>query len=337
MHRLGLAPRLMSLLAALALAAGSAAYADDPFHAGYLSVTAAGDPPVPVSVWYPTTVPEVPFRSGPFATINATRDAPIAPGKHRLVVISHGTLGSDIGHRDLAEFLARHGIVVAAPRHLGDSYDRPEGQGTDVQVIGRPWQIVATLDAVLADARLASAIDQARIGMAGFSAGGYTTLVIAGAEPKLERWQAHCAAHPQDLGALCRGSDTVAARTTRPGWQLPHETRVKAAVAMAPFGVVFDAAGLAGINIPLRVYEAKDDHVLVNAWNTDHVLASLPRPAEHATVPGGHYVFLVPCPEAAAKALPHLCVDAPGIDRAAIHRQINPEILDFFDRTLGRD
>lgn len=335
MHRLVPAMRITAILAVL-LAACSAARADEPFHAGYLSLTAGGDPPVPVSVWYPTTVPETPFRSGPFATINATRDAPIAPGKHRLVVISHGTQGSDLGHRDLAELLARHGIVVAAPRHLGDSYDQPQGQGTDVQFIGRPWQIAATLDAALADPRLAPVIDPARIGMAGFSAGGYTTLVIAGAEPKFQLWQAHCAAHPQD-GELCRGSNTVAARITRPGWQLPHETRVKAAVAMAPLGVVFDAAGLAGIKIPLRIYEATDDHVLVNAWNTDTVLASLPRPAEHAAVPGGHYVFLAPCPEAAAKALPQICVDAPGIDRAAIHQQINPEILDFFDRTLGRE
>ncbi len=326
----------LSLLAVSLLAPCGAARADAPFHAGYLTLTAAADPPVPVSVWYPTSLPETPFRAGPF-TIDATRDAPVAPGRRRLVVISHGTLGSDLGHRDLAEFLARFGLVVAAPRHLGDSYDQPQGQGTDVQMIGRPWQIVATLDAVLADPRLAPAIDPARIGMAGFSAGGYTTLVIAGAVPRFTLWQEHCAAHPGDR-ELCRGgaADTVAMRMTRPGWTLPHETRVKAAVAMAPVGVFFDAAGLAGIDIPLKLYEATDDHVIVNAWNTDHVLALLPHPAEHRTVPGDHFVFLAPCPEAAA-ALPQLCTDAPGIDRAAIHREINGEILDFFDRSLGRD
>lgn len=243
----------LSLLAVSLLAPCGAARADAPFHAGYLTLTAAADPPVPVSVWYPTSLPETPFRAGPF-TIDATRDAPVAPGRRRLVVISHGTLGSDLGHRDLAEFLARFGLVVAAPRHLGDSYDQPQGQGTDVQMIGRPWQIVATLDAVLADPRLAPAIDPARIGMAGFSAGGYTTLVIAGAVPRFTLWQEHCAAHPGDR-ELCRGgaADTVAMRMTRPGWTLPHETRVKAAVAMAPVGVFFDAAGLAGIDIPLRL------------------------------------------------------------------------------------
>jgi predicted dienelactone hydrolase len=122
-----------------------------------------------------------------------------------------------------------------------------------------------------------------------------------------------------------------------PTGKLPEETRVKAAVAMAPLGVVFDAPGLATIGIPLRVYEAADDRVLVNAWNAEHVIGLLPRPPERATVPGGHYVFLSPCSAAATSAAPQLCVDAAGVDRAQIHAQINPEILDFFDRTLGLD
>lgn len=124
----------------------------------------------------------------------------------------------------------------------------------------------------------------------------------------IELWQAHCAAHPHD-SELCHGSRTLVLRITRPGWQFPQESRINAAVVMAPFGVPFDAQGLAGIKIPLRVYEAEEVRVLVNAWNTDHILASLPAPTEHAAVPGGHYVFLTPCPEAAARALPQLCVD----------------------------
>ncbi len=321
-----------AFFAAMLLAAGGAG---EPYHAGYLRLTAPGDPPVPVSLWYPTTAAESAIQLGPF-TIAAAMNAPPAPGKHRLVVISHGSGGSDLGHHDLAEYLARHGIVVAAPRHLGDSYDRPEGRGSDVQLIGRPWQIVATLDAVLGDARLAQAVDPARIGMAGFSAGGYTTLVIAGARPDFALWKAHCAEHPEDR-EICGAHPPGGVRVTRPGWQLPHETRVKAAVVMAPLGVLFDKAGLAGVDIPLRLYEAADDQVLVNAWNADRVLAALPRPIEHASVPGGHYVFLAPCPPALAAELPLLCNDAPGVDREAIHRQIDAEILSFFDRTLGRE
>ena len=33
--------------------------------------------------------------------------------------------------------------------------------------------------------------------------------------------------------------------------------------------------------------------------------------------------------------MPQLCVDPPGVDRTAVHTQINQETLDFFNRTLG--
>ena len=324
----GIAVAIVCLGVTLALPAA----ADEPYRAGYLNLTASADPPVPVSVWYPTEAAEASFEAGPYV-IAAARDAPLARGRHRLVVISHGSSGSDLGHHDLPEYLARNGIVVAAPRHLGDSFDKPRGTGAQ-QLITRPWQIVATLSAVLADERLAGTIDSARIGMAGFSAGGYTTLVISGATSRFELWPAHCAEHPDDH-ELCAGMPPPSSPVRLPEGDLPRETRIKAAVVMAPLGVIFDAAGLAGISIPLRLYQAADDHVLVNAWNAEHIVALLPHPPEHAAVPGGHYVFLAPCSPELATSMPQLCVDPPGTDRTAVHTQINQETLDFFNRTLG--
>jgi len=102
--------------------------ADDPYRAGYMSLTAPGDPPIPVSVWYPTEAPAASFEAGRY-TIAAAPNAPPVPGRHRLIVISHGSGGGDLGHHDLAESLARNGMVVAAPRHLGDSFDQPRVSG----------------------------------------------------------------------------------------------------------------------------------------------------------------------------------------------------------------
>jgi len=318
----------------IGLAFALPASAEELYRAGFLKLTAVGDPPVPVSVWYPTTAAAASFEAGPYM-IASVPNAPPASGRHRLVVISHGSGGSDLRHHDLAEFLARNGMVVTAPRHLGDSYDKPRGLAGQ-QLVTRPWQVVATLDVVLSDTRLADIIDPARIGMAGFSAGGYTTLVIAGAKPRFALWPAHCAQHPDDQ-ELCKGMPLPGVAMPLPTGKLPEETRIKAAVAMAPLGVVFDAAGLATIGIPLRIYQAADDQVLMNAWNADHVIGLLPRAPEHATVPGGHYVFLAPCAAALTAAAPHLCVDAPDVDRARIHAQVNSEILDFLNRTLGSD
>jgi predicted dienelactone hydrolase len=48
----------------------------------------------------------------------------------------------------------------------------------------------------------------------------------------------------------------------------------------------------------------------------------------------GHYVFLAPCSEALRAAVPEICSDPPGIDRAVIHARLNAEMVDFFRRTL---
>lgn len=301
---------------------------------GFLSLTTGGEYAVPVAVWYPTAEPQVEWQAGPY-TIHATRGAAIAAGLHPLIILSHGSGGSELGHSDLAEALAGHGYIVAAPRHLGDSYDKPEGRGTDMQIIGRPWQAVATLDAVLADKQLGPAIDASRIGMTGFSAGAYTTMVMAGAKPNFAVHAAYCVAHADDHEVCAAGSQSKLI-ITRPGWRLPVDKRVRAAVAMAPFSVMFDANSVTDVTIPLRIYKASDDQVLRNQWNTDHLLSLLPASVERGELAGGHYVFIAPCSAVMKSRTPYLCVDAPGVDRVAEHAQLNAEIVDFFNRKLPK-
>lgn len=301
-------------------------------NAGIIRLTTSGEYEVPVSIWYPTTAAQVSWNAGPYV-IDATPDAPVAQGKHPLIILSHGSGGSEWGHTDLAQTLARHGYIVAAPRHLGDSFDEPNGRGTKIQTYGRPWQIEATLDAVLHDKRLAPAIDEKRIGMTGFSAGGYTTLIMIGAKPDFALHGAYCAAHADDT-RLCDASDKSKSAYAMPGWRLPVETRIRSALVMAPLSVMFDEQGVADIKIPLKVYKASDDQELRNTWNTDHLLSILPATVERGEVHGGHFVFVAPCSPALTAVVPDVCTDAKGIDRAAIHAKLNGEIVDFFNRTL---
>lgn len=320
--------KLILLAALLTLSACASAQG-----VGIARLTTAGEYKVPVAVWYPSPTPTTDWDAGPYR-LHATRDAPLAAGRHGLIVLSHGSGGGELGHADLAEALARAGYIVAAPRHLGDSADQPQGRGSDVQLTGRPWQAVATLDAVLADPRLAPGIDAKRIGMAGFSAGGYTTLVMAGARPDLSLHAAHCKAHPEDAELCSDGAQTTLS-VTRPGWELPQDTRVRAAVAMAPLSVMFDAKGLAGVTIPLRIYKAANDQLLQNRFNTDPLLRAFQRPVEHAEVPGDHFVFLAPCSAALKAVAALICSDPAGVDRAAVHGRLNTEIVAFFDRALS--
>lgn len=62
--------------------------------------------------------------------------------------------------------------------------------------------------------------------------------------------------------------------------------------------------------------------------------AALPHPPRQATVPGGHFIFVDPCPPAVAADAPAACKDAPDVDRAAVHRRIEAEIGDFLRRNL---
>jgi predicted dienelactone hydrolase len=313
---------------------GQASARDGQMNVGIVSLATGGEYDIPVAVWYPTAAPRTEWQTGS-GLIHATRNAAIAAGTHPLIILSHGSGGSEFGHADLAEALASHGYVVATPRHLGDSYDRPEGRFTDKQIVGRPWQAVATLDAVLADKRVGPSIDAKRIGMAGFSAGAYTTMVMAGAKPNFALYTAYCAAHADDHG-VCPAGGQSALQRTRPGWNVPSDSRVRAAVAMAPFSIMFDAKGVAGVTIPLRIYKASDDQVLRNRWNTDHLLSLLPASVERGELAGGHYVFIAPCSDEMKTAMPFLCVDAPGVDRVAEHARLNAEIIDFFDRKLPK-
>jgi len=191
------------------------------------------------------------------------------------------------------------------------------GRGSDVQLTGRPWQVKQTLDAVLADPRLKTSIDANRIGMIGYSAGGYTTLTTIGGRPDYALWGVHCKEHPEDDELCPADGSWVPPRITRPGWELPPpDPRIKAAVVMAPAGILFDAKGLSGISIPLRIYRARDDHFVRNDWNADHVAALLTNDLDVTSVPGDHFIFIAPCPSELAERYPESCTDAPGIDRA---------------------
>lgn len=80
-------------------------------------------------VWYPTTVKSQKIKLGPYE-LDVARNAKIENGKHSLVVISHGSRGSHLGHRDTAIYLAERGYIVISVIHPKNNYldDSLEGQ-----------------------------------------------------------------------------------------------------------------------------------------------------------------------------------------------------------------
>jgi predicted dienelactone hydrolase len=282
--------------------------------------------------------------------VAATTDAPATPGVRPLVVISHGHGGSDLGHHDLATYLASHGFVVATLEHPKDNFHDMSGNGHATVLGGRPIQVSATISMLLDDPRWKRLIDPDRIGVTGFSAGGYTSLLVVGAVPRFDRIIGYCHRHPEDketcglakhLLANADGTEQspenylAALQHDITKWGRTADPRVKAAFVMAPFSLVFDSAGAASIDRPVFLYYGEHDEVLLPSENARHVAPFIRTLVGIKMVPGaGHYIFLAPCSAALAKEIPDLCTDPPGVDRTAVHARVDADALEFFRKTL---
>lgn len=312
-----------------------AAHADG-LEAGFASL-ALTDPvqggPMPGIVVYPTKSGAGSTRLGSF-TISAERETAPAPGSHPLIVFSHGTGGSDLGHHDSLTALARAGFVAASVEHPRDNYRDDSGFATDLQLIGRPHHIVALIDGVLSHPTIGAVIDKGRIGMVGHSAGGYTALLIAGAAPNFALATAYREAVPSD--PYMQRARQVDTHRRKPDLQYVHDPRVRAIVLLAPaLGHVFDRDALAKVQVPARIYRPAADEMLVHPWHADRIAQFLPVPPEYEVVEGaGHFVFLAPCSWMFALKARQICTDPSGVDRTAIHARMNSELITFFHQKL---
>lgn len=321
--------RDLFLVLALLVAGASSAQADPQrFHAGIARITVQDVVPFDALVAYPTDAAEAPFQDGPWV-IAASRDAPIASGaRFPIVLFSHGgggTLkagGSPLPYADLATSLAREGFIVVAPFHPGAK--RP--------LEDRPRHVHKALDTMLADPRFATHADPARLGMMGFSWGGAVTLIAAGAVPDLAHLAAYCRDRIDDPKA-CDGVPTDGSLANVVGKRSPDTLAVKALVLMEPWGALFDRNGLTSVDMPTLLYRAEGSDLQAEG-NILALAAALPHPPRQETVPGGHFIFVDPCPPAWEADAPELCKDVPAVDRAAVHRRIEIEIADFLRRTL---
>jgi predicted dienelactone hydrolase len=300
---------------------------------------------MPGFVFYPSAqASSMATAIGPYA-VDAAFGAPALPGAKPLVVISHGHGGSDLGHHDLATYLARHGFIVATFEHPKDNFHDVSGTANATVLAGRAVQVRATISTLLADPRWKKQIDPTRIGVAGFSAGGYTSLLVVGAQPRFDRFIGYCQRHPDDadtcslvkkLSPKATADHLAAVQNDMHRWGPTDDPRVKAAFVMAPLSLVFDKAGAAAIDRPVDLWYGQHDHVLLPADNAAH-LAPLVRTLTRVTVVpnADHWVFLAPCSPELAKEAKTICSDPPGVDRVKVHARLNADALAFFRQTLA--
>jgi predicted dienelactone hydrolase len=320
---------LLAPLAALGLALASPALAAT---AGF-TVVQVPDPqgaPITVGIWYPADAAAKPMPLGIGAQVVAT-GAPLVGDHLPLIVMSHGNGGFFGGHADTAQALAEAGFVVAALTHTGDNY-ADQSRATDVA--NRPRQMSVLIDYMLKASPMRAAIDPDRVGAFGFSSGGFTVLVAAGAEPDLTTMTAHCKAHPDFFDCKLVAAHPFPVDADKGPWI--HDARIRAVVSAAPaVGYSFSKAGLAKVTMPLQLWRAENDQILPDPFYASNVRANLPRaPEYHLVAKAGHFDFLTPCNNKDDPGTAFICSSAPDFDRAAFHQDFNAKVVGFFKANL---
>jgi predicted dienelactone hydrolase len=325
-----------TLLAAFLLAAG--AYAAASFAAvGYQQVTIPdrGGRSMQAGIWYPSNTQTVAHPLGMF-TQEVALNGPVAGQGLPLILISHGVGGSLSSHIDTANALARAGFVVAAITHIGDNTQDQSYVGNRIDLIDRPRQVKVALDWLLSSWPGRLNLNPRRIGVFGFSLGGFTALVLIGGTPEIARMAQLC--DSQESAPECAfiknsHGDQLSPSTETPHWV--HDERIKAAVIAAPAASYLFGPGDLEVSVPIQLWRVENDSRAPDAWNGAVVRDNLKvHPDSHLVQGADHFVFLAPCSDALAAAAAQICQDPAGFDRAAFHRAFNQSVVDFFTTRL---
>jgi predicted dienelactone hydrolase len=309
-----------------------------------------------ITIWYPAAPGSVeqPIVIGPdthpiFTIGRAAMDAPPAPdssGPRRpLILLSHGYGGT-------ARMMGWFGIAMARRGYVVVAVDHPGNNGLDPMTLPGAllsWQraidLRAALDAVRADPLFGPRIDPLRIGVAGFSAGGFTALLAAGARADPARFLRFCARHPEDgvcapqkefpIGAAQRDALFADAAYAEPirhagdDLSIPH---VRAVFTIAPAIVQsLDPSSLKRLAMPVGIILGDGDSVVPPAFNGEAAARLIPH-AQLTILPGAtHYDFLADCDPAAGIGL---CAQARHQQEA--HETAIALAGRLFDRAFGQ-
>lgn len=225
-----------------------------------------------LEVWYPAARP-APTTGGEYRVImrdptvvmtlrgRAARDAaPLSTGApFPLLIISHGYPGNRFLLSHLGENLASKGYVVVSIDHTESTYDDQRAFASTLYNRSYDQLFVLRELARLGDAAsgsfLAGRVDAEHTGLVGYSMGGFGAVNTIGGGYRTAAATSPGAPPNQLLLERSAGN---------PGYVASIDPRIKAAVAIAPWGMqagYWDASGLAGIRVPTLFVAGSADEV----------------------------------------------------------------------------
>ncbi|MCX7277111.1 MAG: hypothetical protein NTZ15_07250 [Burkholderiales bacterium] len=299
--------------------------------------TAARERTLDVLLWYPTAPGGQALlleENRLFKGTPVRQDAPVAPGRYPLLLLSHGSGGNAAGMGWLAGPLAQRGYIVAAPNHPGTTTADSTPEAT-MRIWERPADISAVLTALLAQPDWQARIQPNRVAVLGFSLGGHTALALAGARVNLDRYARYCedpAAMTVRLGE-CRwlaGSPVGLRQLDAAHFgQSFKDPRIQQAIAIDPgLAQAFEANSLHSITVPVQIINLGRPGTHPRAVEGAPLAQAIPG-SSYATVPDAiHFSFLREC-QANGRAIlaeegepDPLCDDGGSRARADIHAEL---------------
>jgi predicted dienelactone hydrolase len=310
-----------------------------------------------VTVWYPAAenavetqqvigAPDAPL----FLAGKAAEHAAMAPAldERPLIVLSHGTGGSAAQMAWLGTALARAGYIAAAVNHPGNNALEPYTAEGFVLWWERATDLSEVIDGMLADPEFGPKIDKDHIGAAGFSIGGYTVLALGGARADIsviidlcKRQPDTPVCHVPEMKEMGTPEQMLAAVRKTSGVSLARsdesylDPRVHAILAIAPaVGMTLTRESLRAMKVPVFIVVGSADPIATPKDNADLIRSHMHRARENVLPNVAHYTFLDTCTAEGKKQLNVFCEDPPGVDREAVHAEVDEMAVDFFDREL---
>lgn len=278
--------------------------------------------------------------NGVFHGTEAGRGAPLRGGTYPVIVISHGAGGNAGQFGWIASRLAEAGYVVVLPNHPGSTSGNASALEA-VRIWERPQDISAVLDAITAQPQEYPYMDLGRVGVLGFSAGGYTALAVAGARVDPARLAEFCdegGRGMSDCDFFARFGIDLHALDLGPAAQDLRDPRIRFAIVVDP-GIVetLTPDSLAQIDIPMLVLNLGDEKRIPAPVYARALAEAVPGADYQIIMDATHFSFLAECkprgPGILAAEGEHdpLCDDAGGRSRASIHGELTDVIGTFLE------
>jgi predicted dienelactone hydrolase len=311
-------------------------------------------PELRITIWYPAAsdAAESPVVIGPanrvLLEVGAAANALFVEdgARHPVILLSHGFGGS-------ARMMGWFGIAMAGRGYIVVAVDHPGNNARDEMTLpgavlwwDRAEDLRSALDAVGRDTAIGPRADLSRVGVAGFSDGGFAALAATGAKVIPSRWYQFCRDNPDDGDCQPNLEFTATFEERAKALAMPELAAeaahagedhaipgISATFTMAPATIqALEPASLSGIRAPVYIMLGDADTIAPPRTCGLAAGAAIPN-ARVDLLPGiSHYDFLSMCTDA-GRAISPACASAHA--QADTQRRAIAAAETFFGRYLS--